>query len=452
MPLRNLFSGWATLPLFKKLERTSALFLLLSTAMLPFRLGGTLESPTIKPSEVLFAIAIVLLLPVVMQRKFLLEVNEMRVLKNSVVACAALFIALLIGTATSFVVFRQLPFPLVPLEYARLIVAGCFFLLTIYHSSRIKIFPQILFATFATSLIPALLGLYPGRNGLITIFSGGGSRLAGFLSDPNYFASISIIALALFFSVALNKNISPTKRALAAISSIIMISAIWQSGSRSGWLGAIACIGVCGLITIARADKKIKAAAATALFALAITVSGFLVLSGEQKTNTFARTGYFLDFTNSESSASQRAIADMRNAIETQEARLDQGQDRFNLWSRALPFIFVNPFGYGPGYYEITNIYNAGGAQQVVHSLPLEILLTGGALGGLIFIVLLGLCAREMIKSREPLAIGIAGALVGILVSALFLDALSLRWLWVLMAIALSLNAYQGPQEATKDA
>jgi hypothetical protein len=452
MPLRNLFSGWATLNLFEKLERASALFLLLSIAMLPFRLGGTLESPTVKPSEVLLAIATALLLPVLMQRKLLPEVKKMGALKNAIVVCAALFTTFIIGTATSFFVFRRLPFPLVPLEYVRLIVVGCFFLLAIYHSGRIKIFPNILFASFATSIIPAILGLYPGRSGLITIFSGGGSRLAGFLSDPNYFANLSIIALAFFFSVALSGDLTIAKRIPAAIGTIGMMSAIWQSGSRSGWLGAIACIGVCSLVTIVRSDKKMKAAGIAALFALTIVAGGFLVLGGEQKTNTFARTGYFVNFTNHESSASQEAIADMRNAIETREAHLDQGQDRLDLWSRALPFVSANPLGYGPGYYRIANIYNAGGAQQVVHSLPLEMLLTGGVLGGLIFIALLGLCAREIMKSREPLAMGIAGALVGILVSALFLDALSLRWLWVLMAIALSLNVYQGSQEATKDA
>jgi hypothetical protein len=114
--------------------------------------------------------------------------------------------------------------------------------------------------------------------------------------------------------------------------------------------------------------------------------------------------------------------------------------DRGEFWLKYSIRALSNPLGVGPQYIASFNEKNGSGQSVNAHSLWLQIALSAG-LGGLaVFLIMLygiGIKLIELVKNKnDVITYALAGAFVGILVNSTFIDALSFRWLWIILALA----------------
>ena len=116
------------------------------------------------------------------------------------------------------------------------------------------------------------------------------------------------------------------------------------------------------------------------------------------------------------------------------------GQSRGKVWEQAFTNIFINPAGYGPGYNIIIDMKEPGGSHSVSHNIILEIFLMGGVP---LFILLFIFLKKIFWDNREKIIEQyiIFSAILGTLVSALFLDSFESRWIWIIIAIYISLKS-----------
>jgi len=409
-------------------------------------MGGTLESPNLKPSEIFIALAAILTFIHLVQIKFRVGPDFQKFLIKIFLLLGVFYLSLFAGTFISSLNFNNLPIKLIGMEYFRISIAILFFLLVIFYGVRDKNFVRLTFFAFLSPLIVAFIGRIPQAVEALGM-TGGGTRFKGFFSDPNYFANFSIIAVIFLFVAALKTNWRLYQKILCGTGATLIMSTIWWSGSRSGWAGIIVGFLVASVTIIRFSSSRVKISAAALITFIAILSTGFFLLDDRQKTDTFARTGYYFDFKKGvgpggENATDQSFIRALPLIIYAQPKRLQHGQDRKNLWFQSLGYSTENPLGFGPGYHRLVNLKTGNEGHRAVHGVIFEIILTAGVIGLILFGIGGYFLIKDwlMIKKPDYVWIGTYAALIGVLASSLFLDSLNLRWLWTLGAMLTALN------------
>lgn len=441
------------------LDRIAKLSLWLAVFFLFLRLGGTPETPNVKPSEFFIAIAFFITLvhiflfrtpssPSSTQREREKHSNFTALLcslstwekakgehgKKVFLWLGLFYASLLIGTSTSIFTFgiSALPWKFIIAEYARISIATVFFLLILYHCYQNTKFTRALFLALLSPLITALIGRIPGVPEKLHMLDGD-IRFEGFMGDPNYFASFTLISVVFFFALSIFKK----HRFINAISlsgAVITVSAVLWSGSRSGWLGLMVALAAFWITRVRFSDTKLKTAIRCGALIFFIMLIAFILMPTGQKHTILERIGFFA--VRPQQTTSETTISNNIPPGPNQISYFIHSQDRLNLWKQSIAYFTKNRLGYGPGYSKIINIQSAG-EHRVAHSILFETMLVSGilGLGLLIFTGYYFVKTWLYIKNPDYIWIGTWSALVGVMVSSFFLDALSLRWLWALAAL-----------------
>lgn len=293
-----------------------------------------------------------------------------------------------------------------------------------------------LYALALPSVLTPLIVYLPNRL-LPLVLDESLTRFAGFLVDPNYFASIQI--LSAFALLAVSFTMPSGKKVWAAIPGMILFSltvgTILWSGSRGGVIGLML-----GLVIFAVFAVWKKPSGKTVLAACAVAIAcmtSFFVMPKTARNDILSRSANIVD----------RNASSVPMSIAGQQGRLE-------IWRNSIGPIAKNPFGYGLGYHEITDIHGDGKPHRVAHNTILEILLTGG-------IALFALCATGfVILAKRSIFFGtriskihyVFFGLVGTLGSSLFLDSLLSRWIWVAIGIVLAFLSHPEETPSLSDA
>ena len=379
-------------------------------------------------NDLLLIISFVCFLIAVQKKQIVVTIHK-KIIYGFLIALASL----ILGTLISFIFFHA--YAKVALnEYARiiadLIICCEVYCIGVHDTTFVK---KAVIAIIAPSLVIGILIYSPPS--LLAFALNQSSRFSGFLVDPNYYASFQILSSILLLWVM--SQYQSGKNILIAFIAFILFtcsvaSVIW-SGSRGGIFGL--AVGILVLIAFMFWKQSFKKAFVCAfIIIIGCTVSLFIIPN-----------------------KGRHEIASRAKVIQTpttETSRLSVipftgRQDRVNIWQSSLRTIAKNPFGYGPGYYQVTDIGgNSNDHHRLAHNTLLEIILMGGF--ELLVVISIGLyvLGKRIVLSSLP--IGelhyLSAALIGILGSSLFLDSLPLRWIWVTIGLLLAFvhNPSQG--------
>ncbi len=257
-------------------------------------------------------------------------------------------------------------------------------------------------------------------------------RIAGPLGDPNYFAQVLLLGVPVALVLAWRSR--GWGRGLALGATALLIAAILFTYSRGA---AVALLVVLALTAALRgvSRRQLLAAAAIALLALSLAPHGF-----RERLSTLAQLlpGAAAEVTDPDSSfAKRRLVTQAAGAMYLDHPVLGVGAGNY-------PVRF-DPYGARIG--SAAALYDDPGEAQYPHNLYLEVAAETGTVGLVLFVAILlvafGSLARawtRLSRRSEPLlrdlAAGLAIALVGFLLTSLFLHGHFLRYLWLLLAFA----------------
>ena len=287
----------------------------------------------------------------------------------------------------------------------------------------------LLHAAFRTGLLDALTipraeaGPWHAVFGVVY----GGSRLSGFMANPNAFG----FALAVFIVLHLAflgraYALSPWAHRLGAA---ICVAGLVGSGSRTAWVAAI--VGVATLTALrALAWREVLR-----LAALAVVACGLLLVALPQLVASL-RPG-------PPPTGGMQALQSVLTFDTGVRARIDLLQDAIRLW-RTSPLV-----GTGLG---ASTAGPANGEVQYAHNTFLWLLTETGLVGLLLwagfFALSLRVLARDGRGADDVFATAVAAALVVFLVMSLGMEAMYQRHLWLLLGIGLALSAARSGDKA----
>lgn len=261
------------------------------------------------------------------------------------------------------------------------------------------------------------------------------ARIAGPLGDPNFFAQILVMALPLALALAWNER-TRGLRALALLGAGAILTAIVLTYSRGAGL-AMACQG---LLLWATSRRRLRVAVLAALAGLVLLI--VLPANFTRRLTTIQ-----------ELMPGEQTVLDPDSSFEERK-----------LYTQTAWHMFVDRplLGVGAGNYEeyfdeyAERVGSAVRFQSISrtrypHSLYLEIAAETGILGLLLFLAIVVTSFLFLERSRwwflregDPLMGAVAQALqialVGYLVTSLFLHGHFLRYLWLLFAFAATLD------------
>ncbi len=336
-------------------------------------------------------------------------------------------------------------------EYLRIAFAVFLFYFASYLVLRIpKLLPWGLM-TIAVSPLVLWVGLVPRWQELFLTEW----RLRGAGNDPNYLATWLVISILISLSFFLYED--RRRGWWLANAAAVAPLALW-TGSRGAWL--ILALG--GLVLLGKyfseefSLERLRRGVILILAAFLGSALGFLALPPMSKVMIIDRgpSVFISDATRTSWTsffANQNAGTFGGTELQLNFKFLGYGQDRQSLWRKAVPMILSSPFGYGPSYYEWSpvDIQANGGRKLGPHDLWLETALTGGWLGFSALIALVLVSGRKAIKllfGRHSISSALGLAWFALLGLSLFLDMLTLRWLWLLTAFIAVFP--EGPERA----
>jgi len=95
-------------------------------------------------------------------------------------------------------------------------------------------------------------------------------------------------------------------------------------------------------------------------------------------------------------------------------------------------------------YYEIINIKGEGIDHRLAHNFILETLLTGGILLFLLLVTLIFYLIYSAFKNSPKNRLSEINILIaifmGLIISGIFLDSITIIWIWIVMALIISYN------------
>jgi O-antigen ligase len=231
-----------------------------------------------------------------------------------------------------------------------------------------------------------------------------GGRAMGLSTHPNHLALACCLAIGITLGLILSAP-SRTQRFVLTVCLAALGAAVIVSGSRAGLAGVVVTIGTFLIVT--RRWKLIAVGAlAVGLVAMAV---------------------YFNLFAVGDSNAVNRIRGD-RSSYEADQARLQMAHD-------TVDAIRLNPFT-GSGFE----------SAKSAHSIYLQLWASAGFLGilfagGLILLAFKTL--KEAVKRGDLLAMGLASSYAGYLVVGVVSNILWDRYVWVHLAVLVSLIATQ---------
>jgi O-antigen ligase len=250
-------------------------------------------------------------------------------------------------------------------------------------------------------------------------------RAAGTIGDPNELAAALVVGLAVATAFAVNRHISPTLRALSAMSAVLCLAGILLSLSRGGLVGLAAAL-VIAILAGGRWRVRVLSVCA-ALAALAV--------------------GYFA------------FIASLPAKERVLNVSAGGGTGRLDLWTVGFRMISAHPFnGVGSGQFANSSVHYllrpgiiARGdlilsTPKVAHNTYLNIVAELGLVGGLLFGAILATCVgcavialrqlrRDGDERLEILARGLVVGIGGYLVTLLFISENYSKLMWILLAL-----------------
>lgn len=209
--------------------------------------------------------------------------------------------------------------------------------------------------------------------------------------DPNFIGIPLVAAMALL----LDQLLRGKKKVLSAIAYMVITYAVFYTASRGSFVAALVSNGLVLLLFLLRSKLLLQEKAfyfllsAAAIALIAILVKEYLPAEWERLTTISA----------------------------------DQDNGRWRLWALAIDSWRKNPiFGNGLGY--AYAVY-----RRASHNTYLQVLSETGLVGMALLLGFLWSLAAKAFKSDPVLFC----ALMGVLVQIAFLDALSVRCLWILL-------------------
>jgi O-antigen ligase len=345
---------------------------------------------------------------------------------------AVLMIVMAVAITTGRFTLRKVPLPILALIAAFIGVniassafagspgrAASFLLITVYlctfsvwvtgfvdsvHRARVIVAPLVAGAVASAAVGVAVLYLnFPGKS--LVDFSDG-FRARGFFKDPNVFGPFCVFVALLLISELLDRRLlRARRRTLLLLLSVLALGVIFAS-SRAAWLNAaVATVTMVAAYALRREGGPKAAAILVTLVLLAGAGSLALVASG------------------SESFLSSRAHFQKYDT------------ERFSAQEQGIRLVSHNPFGIGPGQFELD-------APIAAHSTYVRVLAEQGFLGLLVLIALLFstlvLATHNVVRGRDTFGIGsipLLAALLGVLANSAFVDTLHWRHLWLLFGL-----------------
>ncbi len=322
------------------------------------------------------------------------------------------------------------------LEYGRMLFAAMLFGLVVHVVVTVgggvrRWLWLIMLASL--SLFPAL---YPGWREYFFGFDD--FRLRGPGSDPNYMGSW----LALGATIAAGFCFSLRRyRALAVMGLVGSAALLIMTISRTALLAVFAGIGIVAIIAIFQRKKPHRAwlAAGVVIFLAIGFISGFALAPITTRAGITHRLIVpFLGKDAGQAVSANPSLSEIARNLGNFSSSVSGPEDgRLALWRRGGELFFTHPLGLGPAYYHWQPLgATADGKPLASHNLFLETALTAGWLGLIGLGGLLWFLGRQAaLIYRKPDGPTLVGCLVVLLITSLFLDTLTLRWLWVIAGL-----------------
>lgn len=258
-------------------------------------------------------------------------------------------------------------------------------------------------------------------------------RIAGPLGDPNYYAQILLMVVPLALILAWRER-RGWVRVGAWTAAAVVVGAMFLTYSRGAVVALVAVLGLTVLVRgLSRREILLGSGALVVLLVLA--PSGLWERVGTLREMLPGESREVVD---PDSSFAKRRLV----TLAAWEMFLDHPGFGVGAGNYAARF---GPYGTRVG--SAAPLYDEPGEAQYPHNLYLEVAAETGAVGltlfGAVLLAAFGSLARAWTRFREEgdelmadLGAGVAIALVGYLITSLFLHGHFQRYLWILLALA----------------
>ena len=220
-------------------------------------------------------------------------------------------------------------------------------------------------------------------------------RIMSTIRDPNSLGSYIIIIISLMVALFARRS---KQRLLATGFILLGLLCLWQTFSRSAWIGCFVAIVVAIILGL----KKISLSKRQLSLIFGI-VAGFLVATGV--IFYVSRNTYFV----------QNVIfhADESTVLE------DPNQLRVRFWKESAERITNNPLGSGPGTAGIVSIRNKVQGGHLNENYYLQVGSEVGVIGLILFLAILCLVALRLFYEipNSWLAVGLFASFIGLLIT-----------------------------------
>ncbi|PIR98231.1 MAG: hypothetical protein COT89_00795 [Candidatus Colwellbacteria bacterium CG10_big_fil_rev_8_21_14_0_10_42_22] len=414
---------------------TPAIFAL-TIFSLVWRQGKPFLTSTLKPFEVfLVALFLLILFEFIISaesRSLWYSLKSTRVLYGMLLGALCLF--MLIGSISVF--SKWLLFaPQVYLGYANIALAILVFFISTYvvirHERGLRwgllamlTSPLLFFAAF----VPRWESFFIDN-----------ARLVGMQDDPNITASF--IAISLLIASVLYLYRESHLRWLGVFHIVLVTPLFLWTNSRGSILAFVASFILLLILYLSQGFSRERTKAIFILFCLFIfSISmAFIVLPKDTQISIYERSiRPVLSNENLREIVVKDWILEGDNELYAsfyKDTQIDSFDiSRGDLWRQGLDNIIKSPLGFGPAYQNWNPIQHGKGA----HNFWLQVPLTAGWGGFLLWIIFLGVVSRNAIKiSKKKDFIGITLSIIFLffLISGIFIDILTLKGLWFIMGM-----------------
>lgn len=426
----------------------SSFSFLLAVAFLVWRRNRTLNFgvylPTIKPSDVLFSVSLVLLvLAFFFYPRLLKNKERLKFVYSWIKPLALFYIFMLVGSAYRYSFMRQPIGYWDVLDYLRITFGVAIFFLVLFFGWRDERFTRLTIFSFLTSLFLIFFLFVPQYYIFKWYLVGSPASYTFFGLDPSpiTLASYLMLPLCLLFALFFVKEETFSRKMLYGLATVFLSAILIWTGSRGG-LGAV-FLGMMSIVCLAAVQKK-----SYKIF-LAGTVSIVLIFAmAFWITPSMGRNSFLLRiFPIRPELSSELLLAIPTADLIRFNQNLNSGNpvdfhfviDRLSIWQSYFRKVMQNPFGVGPAYQTVYPEFNYSGTEVQAHDLFLEVALLAGWGGFAAFIFFLYKTAKAlyaMLKRRSNFLVStVFGAVLSTIALGVFTDSLDFRWFWIILAL-----------------
>lgn len=358
-----------------------------------------------------------------------------------------LYIFVFIGGASSFPEWA-LYAPEVYLGYASIALSFLIFFVSIYIVIRYKmslywgllamtVSPLVLFAAF----VPKWQDFFVEN-----------ARLIGAQNDPNITASF--IAVGLLISSVFYLYDESRLRWLGGLYVALSMPLFLWANSRGAIFSIAVVLALLSTLYFFRGLSWRRTGAILVLFGIFVlsVPAALLVLPKDSRVSIYQ--GFIAPVLPSESLREfvvenwiSEGDSELRTAV-LRDISIDSfSLSRGSLWSLAFEKTIKSPLGFGPAYHKWNPVERGTGA----HNLWLQIPLTAGWGGFLLWLVFLGAVFREMfqiMKSESFIGTALSVGLVFLLINGIFIDIFTLRWMWLIIGMTVGYSFLKNNETA----